>query len=49
MDQKPQPTYPVTTSHRDQSERRRAEPAPAPPLDRIRELLGWWLIPENRL
>lgn len=28
-------------------ERRRAEPAPAAP-ERVREQLGWWLIPANK-
>ncbi|MES2257159.1 MAG: hypothetical protein V4724_01505 [Pseudomonadota bacterium] len=49
MDQHRQGTHPGKESVREQMERRRSEPTPPPAPERIREELGWWLIPANRL
>lgn len=53
MDQRPtQTTHPAKQAVRDmlerRLERRRAEHSPPPPPERVRQELGWWLIPENR-
>lgn len=49
MDQRPtQTTHPSKQAVRDMLERRRREQTPPPPPERVRQELGWWLIPENR-
>lgn len=49
MNQRPtQSTPPPKPAVRDPLERRRAGPTPPPALERVRQELGWWLIPGNR-
>jgi hypothetical protein len=42
-------TRPSKKAVRDLMQQRRAEPSPPPAPERIREQLGWWLIPANKL
>ncbi|HEU4844004.1 MAG TPA: hypothetical protein VFT05_07050 [Burkholderiaceae bacterium] len=49
MEQQPtQTTHPAKQAVRDSMQRRRSEHTPPPPPERVRQELGWWLIPENR-
>jgi hypothetical protein len=48
MEQHTQTTHPSKQAIREMLERRRAEHTPPPAPERIREQLGWWLIPENK-
>jgi hypothetical protein len=42
-------THPSKEAVRALMQRRRTEHTPPPPPERIREQLGWWLIPANKL
>lgn len=42
-------THPSKEAVRAHMERRRTERTPPPAPERIREQLGWWLIPVNKL
>jgi hypothetical protein len=42
-------THPSKEAVRAHMERRRTEHTPPPAPERIREQLGWWLIPANKL
>jgi len=44
-----QTTHPSKEAVRDLMQQRRAEQTPPPAPERIREQLGWWLIPANKL
>lgn len=43
-----QTTHPSKESVREHLERRRHSDGPPPAPERIRQELGWWLIPGNR-
>jgi hypothetical protein len=42
-------THPSKEAVRALMQQRRTEHTPPPPPERIREQLGWWLIPANKL
>ncbi|WP_195763730.1 hypothetical protein [Pseudoduganella rivuli] len=42
-------THPSKEAVRALMQQRRAEHSPPPAPERIREQLGWWLIPANKL
>lgn len=44
-----QTTHPSKEAVRALMQQRRAEHSPPPAPERIREQLGWWLIPANKL
>jgi hypothetical protein len=44
-----QTTHPSKEAVRAHLQRRRTEQSPPPAPERIREQLGWWLIPANKI